>query len=128
MSNQAYAEVRNRWYSLIQKAMDGYEGERIAPAIVFIKYFVTKVCDPGNFVSKFILDGLMYHGAIAADDNLHDVNAVVQEAVIDRENPRTEIFVLQNTGQLDLILYEKVMVSGKDGMYPPAVTGRKDGM
>ena len=103
LNNEAYAQARDRWYSLIQKAMGGYDGERISPAIVLIKYYVPQVCDTGNFISKFILDGLMYNGAIAKDDNLYQVNAVVQLAVLDKTNPRTEIFVLKNTGQLDAV-------------------------
>lgn len=103
LNNEAYAQARDRWYSLIQKVMAGYDGERISPAIVFIKYYVPQVCDTGNFVSKFVLDGLMYNGAIAKDDNLYQVNAVVQLAVLDKTNPRTEIFVLKNTGQLDAV-------------------------
>ena len=103
LTNYAYAEARNRWYSLIKQAVAEYTGERIAPAIIYIKYYVPKICDAGNFLSKFIIDGLMYNGAIAIDDNLDNVNAVIQEAVLDQHNPRTEIYVFKNIGQLDTI-------------------------
>lgn len=103
LTNHAYAEARNRWYGLIKQAVAGYEGERIVPAIVYVKYYVQKLCDTGNFISKAILDGMMFHGPIAIDDNLENVNAVIQEAVIDKQNPRTEIYVLKNIGQLDAV-------------------------
>lgn len=101
LTNHAYAEVRNRWYSLIKQAVAEYQGERIVPAIIYIKYFVSKICDTGNFISKFILDGMMYNGPIALDDNFKNVNAVIQEAVLEIQNPRTEIYVFKNIGQLD---------------------------
>ena len=106
LTNYAYAEARNRWYGLIKQAVAGYKGGRIVPAIGYIRYFVPKICDAGNFTSKFIIDGMMYSGAIA-DDNLENVNAVIQEAMLDKQNPRTEICVFKNQGQLDAVFYSE---------------------
>ena len=36
----AYQSARNRWYSLVRKALKGYEGGRIDPAIVYLVYYV----------------------------------------------------------------------------------------
>lgn len=106
ITTYAYAEARNRWFGLIRKAAEGYKGPRIAPSIVYITYFVPVLCDVTNFTAKFIVDGLMYHGFTAQDDNLEKVNAVVQEAVLDKNSPRTEIYILRNTGQLKNLLPE----------------------
>ena len=44
------------------------------------------MCDVSNFTGKMIIDGLMYYGAIATDDNLENVPIEIQEARIDKEN------------------------------------------
>lgn len=100
----AYQSARNRWYSLVRKALKGYEGGRIDPAIVYLVYYVPWMCDVSNFVGKIIIDGLMYFGAIAADDNLEHVPVEVQEARLDKENPRTEVYVIKHTNQVEKIL------------------------
>lgn len=105
LTNYAYAEARDRWYGLIKQALARHKGGRIVPAIVYIKYFVPKICDTGNFISKFIVDAIMYNGAIA-DDNIANVSAVIQEAVLDKQHPRTEIYVFKNQGQLDSIFLQ----------------------
>lgn len=46
----------------------------------------------------------MYFGAIAADDNLEHVPVEVQEARLDKENPRTEVYVVKHTNQVEKIL------------------------
>ena len=102
--DNAYKEVRDRWYSLIREAMKGYEGERIDPAIVYLVYYVPWICDVSNFTGKIIIDGLMYYGAIATDDNLEHVPIEIQEARLDKENPRTEIYVIRHTDQTEKIL------------------------
>lgn len=99
-----YQEARNRWYSLIFKALEGYDGGRIDPAIVYMVYYVPWICDVGNFVGKMIVDGLMYAGAIGVDDNLEHVPVEIQEARLDKENPRTEIYVIEYKNQLEKIL------------------------
>ena len=102
--DNAYQEVRDRWYSLIRKAMKGYEGERVDPAIVYLVYYVPWMCDVSNFTGKMIIDGLMYYGAIATDDNLENVPIEIQEARIDKENPRTEVYIIPYHNQVEKIL------------------------
>lgn len=102
--DNAYQEVRDRWYSLIRKAMKGYEGGRIDPAIVYLVYYVPWMCDVSNFTGKMIIDGLMYYGAIATDDNLENVPIEIQEARIDKENPRTEVYIIPYHNQVEKIL------------------------
>lgn len=102
--NGVYQEVRNRWYSLIHKALENYEGGRIDPSIVYIVYYVPWVCDVSNFVGKMIIDGLMYTGVIGIDDNLKHVPVEIQEIKLDQENPRTEIYIIEYKNQLEKIL------------------------
>lgn len=102
--DNAYQEVRDRWYSLIRKAMKGYEGGRIDPTIVYLVYYVPWMCDVSNFTGKMIIDGLMYYGAIATDDNLENVPIEIQEARIDKENPRTEVYIIPYHNQVEKIL------------------------
>jgi len=104
IASSAYQKARSRWYSIIQQALKNYKGGRIDPAIIYIVYYVPRICDVGNFVSKMIIDGLMYAGAIAKDDNLKHVPVEIKEARIDKENPRTEIYVIKYTNQIEEIL------------------------
>lgn len=100
ISTYGYADARDRWFALLKKAAGKYQGPRIDPAVVYVIYYTPVVCDVTNFTVKFIVDGLMYYGFIACDDNLQNLHAVVQEAVLDKENPRTEIYVFEDKGQL----------------------------
>lgn len=99
-----YQEARDRWYSLIRKGLEGYEGGRIVPAIVYLVHYVPGMCDVGNFAGKAIVDGLMYFGAIGTDDNLKQVPVEIQEARLDKDNPRTEIYIIKYTNQIEEIL------------------------
>ena len=62
------------------------------------------MCDVSNFTGKMIIDGLMYYGAIATDDNLENVPIEIQEARIDKENPRTEVYIIPYHNQVEKIL------------------------
>lgn len=97
--NPAFKLVRERWHRLIHEAACEYRKHRqgaVAPCIICIKFFVPRVCDIDNFTEGFIIDGLMYSGLIK-DDNLYNVNALIREAFLDKDNPRTEITVLKKT-------------------------------
>lgn len=104
LNSTAYQKTRNRRYSIIHKALEDYEGERIDPAIVYMIFYVPRICDTDNFIGKMIVDGLMYAGAIAKDDNLKHVPVEVKEVRIDKENPRTEIHVIKHINQVEKIL------------------------
>ncbi len=77
------------------------KGGRIDPAIVYLVYYVPWMCDVSNFTGKMIIDGLMYYGAIATDDNLENVPIEIQEARIDKENPRTEVYIIPYHNQVE---------------------------
>ena len=96
-----HKKARDIIYSLIGSAVKGYKGERIDPAIVHIVYYVPRICDVGNFVGKMIVDSLMYSGAIGKDDNLEHVPIEISQAKIDKDNPRTEIYVVRYNKELE---------------------------
>ncbi len=99
--SNTHKKARDRIYSLIGSAVRGYKGERIDPAIVHIVYYVPRICDVGNFVGKMIVDSLMYSGAIGKDDNLEHLPIEISQAIIDKDNPRTEIYVIKYSKELE---------------------------
>ncbi len=99
--SNTHKKTRDRIYSLVGSAVRSYKGERIDPAIVHIVYYVPRICDVGNFVGKMIVDGLMYSGAIGKDDNLEHVPIEISQAIIDKDNPRTEIYVVKHSKELE---------------------------
>ena len=102
--NRQYKEVRNLWYSLIKKATKSQDIRPISPGIVYIRYYLINNCDVGNFVSKFILDALVYTN-ILPDDDLNNLDIVAEGLVEKRKAPATEIYIVQNDGFLrDLVL------------------------
>jgi hypothetical protein len=48
-----------------------------------------------------IVDALMYSGAIGKDDNLEHVPIEISQAIIDKDNPRTEIYVVKHSKELE---------------------------
>ncbi len=98
--SDTYKKVRARVYRLVGNALKDYKGERIDPAVVHIVYYVPVLCDVGNFLGKMMVNSLMYNGAIAKDDNLEHVPIEISQMIIDKENPRTEIYVLKYTEEL----------------------------
>lgn len=59
----------------------------------FVTYFETHHRhDNDNNSPKFILDGLTESGLIVDDDSEH-VNPLILECYVDKENPRTEIYI-----------------------------------
>lgn len=76
VTSRHYQAARNYWYSLMKKALEDYNRGPIDPALICILYYMPKNSDVGNFISKFIIDGLMYFGGIAPDDNVEHVKAI----------------------------------------------------
>lgn len=48
-----------------------------------------------------IVDGLMYSGAIGKDDNIEHIPIEISQAIIDKDNPRTEIYVVEYSKGLE---------------------------
>ena len=99
--SHTYKKVRDRVYRLVGNALKGYKGERIDPAVVHIVYYVPVSCDVGNFLGKMIVNSLMYSGAIGKDDNLEHVPIEASKMIIDKDNPRIEIYVSKYSEKLE---------------------------
>jgi hypothetical protein len=117
--SRTYRAARDRWRSLIKKAVEGYEGPRIEPALVHIIYFVPKRCDISNFIDKFIVDGLMDYGVTGIDDSYEEVSYIGKRVRIDKENPLTEIRVMKDDGSIDKMVLEKLPGSLSVTLRPP---------
>ena len=98
-TNRQHKEARDFWYSIIKKALAGQVAEPIKPAIVYIRYYLDKNCDVGNFLSKFIQDGLVYNGVLE-DDDLGNVTLLAEGKKKAEKAPRTEIYVVYDDGKV----------------------------
>lgn len=72
----------------------GYDGMKINSCDIEVKTFyrINRRHDVDNSVIKFILDGFSESGFIVDDDYKH-LKSLKLECGIDKNNPRTEIFV-----------------------------------
>jgi Holliday junction resolvase RusA-like endonuclease len=65
------------------------------PRVQVVYYFPTKRRrDADNYAPKYLLDGLRYSGIIA-DDNSEVLQLPQPEFHVDRERPRTEIYITE---------------------------------
>jgi hypothetical protein len=104
LTSRHYQEVRNYWYSLMRKVLQGYQGKPIDPALIYIQYYMPKGADVGNHLSKFIIDGIMYAGGIV-EDNVQHLKVISEGTVIcEKGEERTEIYIVKyNGGIADLV-------------------------
>ena len=103
-----YQQVRKFWFTCIQKTIQENEKKlaglkTFARALVWITIFFpdARVRDVDNFTAKFINDALVALRVLEDDD--HSRVAMILEGRVDRDNPRTEILVVENVGQLKKI-------------------------
>jgi crossover junction endodeoxyribonuclease RusA len=94
-SNYKYQEEKRMWEWLVRAAVKEKPDKPLKKAIVKITYyFPTKHRrDPDNYSGKFLLDGLTKAGIIE-DDSFSNIDLVLV-GKIDRDNPRTEIEVVE---------------------------------
>jgi Holliday junction resolvase RusA-like endonuclease len=65
------------------------------PRVQLVYYFADKRRrDPDNYTPKHLLDGLR-HAGIIADDNVEVLQLPQPEFKVDRDQPRTEIFITE---------------------------------
>lgn len=98
-TNRQHKEARDFWYSIIKRAFQGKNIKPIKPAVVYIRYYLDKNCDVGNFLSKFIQDGLVYNGVLE-DDDLGNVTLLAEGKKKAEKAPRTEIYVVYDDGKV----------------------------
>lgn len=88
-----YQDEKKKWEWLVKAAIKDKPKKPLQKAEVkIIYYFKTHHRrDPDNYSGKFILDGLTSAGIIQ-DDSFANIDLVLRGRV-DKENPRTEIYV-----------------------------------
>jgi len=101
LDHSEHSSLRRKWFLLIKQALAGYPGPPISRAIVAVHYFTPYLCDIDNYTVSMIINALTTYKAIGPDDTYRHVNAIVQTATQEMDNPRTEIFVLKNRGEIN---------------------------
>lgn len=88
--------LKQRWKEFVCWLIDnqGYSNLRIEKCDIQVKtyYKTNRRHDVDNSVIKFILDGFSESGFIVDDDSKH-VKSLLLECFVDKENPRTEIYI-----------------------------------
>ena len=95
-----YRELKKQWETLVKCVCNPKPPKPLENVVVLIKYyFPTKIRhDPDNYSGVFILDGLVKAG-ILKDDSF-DCISLVLDADCDRNNPRTEIYIVEGTEEI----------------------------
>jgi Holliday junction resolvase RusA-like endonuclease len=93
--------VKQKWKDFIVwlSGETGFKDSKIDKYSVFIKTYFPRNNrhDADNTVPKFILDGLVEGGVVIDDDSKHLISLTL-ECGVDKENPRTEIYVNPTEG------------------------------
>lgn len=104
-----YSQVRDLWFStimnLLQHNKDRLAGlQTFTKALVWFTFFFPdeKIRDVDNFSVKLVNDALVKCKILKDDD--HRIVGVVVRAAVDHVNPRTEIVIAEDVGQLAKIL------------------------
>lgn len=100
----AYSAARRRWYGLIRKALENFSGKKIDPCLIYVVYYTPVICDFDNYSIKFIMDAIKYHGCIKNDDNFLHIQEGTRQLRLDKENPRTEIYIIEDDNSIDKLL------------------------
>lgn len=100
---QVYYKAKKQWTEDIswlakEKAQELDEAPIDKPVTIIYKYYFPTAHkrDPDNFAAgaKFLLDGLVEGGLLEDDDFEHIPNLKMDTPEIDRDNPRTEIIIM----------------------------------
>lgn len=94
-----YQSVKKEWVGYVNMFCNPKPPKPIEKSIVTITYFFKDKGkrDPDNYSGKMILDGLV-RNLILKDDSFSNISLVLK-ADLDRENPHTEIEILEIGGQ-----------------------------
>lgn len=95
-SFREYGKEKEKWHWLIKGAIKHKPIKPLPQAIVSITYFFkdSRRHDPDNYSGKFILDPLVKEGIIA-DDSFKVIDLRIKQGGVDKNNPRTEIEVME---------------------------------
>lgn len=95
-SNFEYQDEKRKWEWLVRAAVGNLRPDKPLKdvLVVLTYYFATKHRrDPDNYSGKFILDGLV-KSKVIEDDSFSCIDLKI-EGKYDKENPRTEIEILE---------------------------------
>jgi hypothetical protein len=88
--------LKQRWKDFIRWYVEeqGYANLRISKCEVhqIIYYPTNRRHDTDNSTPKFILDGLVESGMVVDDDSCH-ITKLILECAVDKEHPRTELYI-----------------------------------
>ena len=87
--------------SMIRNAVEDENYKTVDKSVIYIIHFVKHKCDPDNYTTKFIIDAFNHLNFIP-DDSMDHIT-VVAKAKYDPEESRTEIHILEDKGQLNLL-------------------------
>lgn len=100
-NNWQYRHVKQKWTEMVawsakaEKKKQSWECPKLA-TVGIVYYFPDKRRrDPDNYCGKFVLDGLTRAGII--EDDCFSSIVLTLQGRVDKENPRTEIFVHPRT-------------------------------
>ncbi len=101
-----YSQVRDLWFATIKNLLLGNreqltELQTFQRALVWFKFFFPdeKVRDVDNFSVKLVNDALVKCKMLNDDDH-RILSSVIVTAAVDYKNPRTEIIITDDIGQL----------------------------
>ena len=109
LDRSSYQLSRNRWFSMIKQAISNFSEEHKHylnhdASIIGVINYTNYLSDTDNFCFKFIIDALRYLKIIKHDDNLYCSKFFSYSKQVPKCQVRTEIYILEDTGQLDEIV------------------------
>ena len=107
LDRSSYQLSRNRWFSMIKQAISNFsENHHLNhdASIIGVINYTNYLSDTDNFCFKFIIDALRYLKIIKHDDNLYCSKFFSYSKQVPKCQVRTEIYILEDTGQLDEIV------------------------
>lgn len=103
-----YSQVRDLWFAtirnlLLENRVQLTELQTFSKALVWFKFFFPdeRIRDVDNFSVKLVIDALVKCKILEDDD--HRLLSIVVKAAVDHKNPRTEIVIVNDEGQLEKV-------------------------
>lgn len=100
-SHNVYRSQKEAWHWLIKAAIKERPEKPINRAVVILRYFFKTRGrrDPDNYSGKFIMDALVRE-KILKDDSFSNIELHLSGGY-DKENPRTEIIIIDKESQYE---------------------------
>ncbi len=107
LDRESFKLSRDRWFSIIKQAIANFSEDYSLghnASIIGIINYTNYRSDTDNFSFKFVIDSLRYLNIIPHDDNLFCSKFFSYTKQVPKNDVRTEIYILEDTGQLDRII------------------------